>query len=48
MQNSIEQALKAALTNRCCVGQILIQKTNGGFVLSHREDETRDDLANVS
>ena len=45
MQNSIEQALKAALTDRCCVGQILIQKTNGGFVLSHRDDEARDDLA---
>jgi sirohydrochlorin cobaltochelatase len=44
MQNSIEQALKAALSNRCCVGQILIQKTNGNFVLSHREDETRTDL----
>ena len=45
MQNSIEQALKAALTDRCCVGQILIQKTNGSFVLSHRDDEARDDLA---
>lgn len=45
MQNSIEQALKAALTDRCCVGQILIQKANGGFVLSHRDDEARDDLA---
>jgi sirohydrochlorin cobaltochelatase len=45
MQNSIEQALKAALTDRCCVGQILIQKTNGGFVLSHRDDEARDGLA---
>jgi hypothetical protein len=45
MQNSIEQALKAALTDRCCVGQILIHKTNGGFVLSHRDDEARDDLA---
>ena len=44
MQNSIEQALKAALTDRCCVGQILIQKTNDGFVLSHREDEARKDL----
>jgi sirohydrochlorin cobaltochelatase len=45
MQNSIEQALEAALTDCCCVGQILIQKTNGGFVLSHRDDEARDDLA---
>jgi sirohydrochlorin cobaltochelatase len=45
MQNSIEQALEAALTDRCCVGQILIQKTKGGFVLLHRDDEARDDLA---
>jgi len=45
MQSSIEQVLKAALTDRCCVAQILIQKTNDGFVLSHRDDEGRDDLA---
>jgi hypothetical protein len=45
MQNSIEQALEAALTDHCCVGQILIQKTNSGFVLSHRDDEARHDLA---
>ena len=45
MQNSIKQALKAALTDRCCVGQILIQKANGGFVLSHHDDQARDDLA---
>src|SRR5438093_603860 len=45
MRNSIKQALKAALIDRCCVGQVLIQKTNDGFVLSHREDEARDDLA---
>jgi sirohydrochlorin cobaltochelatase len=44
MQNSIEQALKDTLTDRCCVGQILIQKTDDGFALSHREDEARNDL----
>jgi sirohydrochlorin cobaltochelatase len=44
MQDSIKQALKAALTDRCCVGQILIQKANGGFVLSHHDDQARDDL----
>jgi sirohydrochlorin cobaltochelatase len=45
MQNSIEQALKAALTDRCYIGQILIQKmTTGRFVLSHRDDEMVDQL----
>lgn len=44
MPDSIEQALEAELTDRCCLGQILIQKTNDGFVLSHREDEARKDL----
>jgi DR2241 stabilising domain/4Fe-4S iron-sulfur cluster binding domain len=44
MPDSIERALEAALGERCCFGQILIQKTNDGFVLSHREDEDRSDL----
>jgi len=44
MPDSIERALEAALSDRCCLGQILIQKTNDGFVLSHREDEARKDL----
>ena len=44
MPDSIERALEAALTDRCCLGQILIQKTNNGFALSHREDEARNDL----
>jgi hypothetical protein len=44
MPDSIEQAIEAALSNRCSFGQILIQKTNDGFVLSHREDEARKDL----
>ena len=44
MPDSIERALEAALSDRCCLGQILIQKTNHGFVLSHREDEPRKDL----
>jgi len=45
MPNSIEQALEAALTDRFCFGQILVQKTNdGGFILSHRDDETRKPL----
>jgi sirohydrochlorin cobaltochelatase len=44
MPDSIERALEAALSDRCYFGQILIQKTNDGFVLSHREDDTRNDL----
>jgi len=44
MPDSIERALEAALSDRCYLGQILIQKTNDGFVLSHREDEARKDL----
>jgi sirohydrochlorin cobaltochelatase len=44
MPNSIEQALEAALTDRFCFGQILVQKTDDGFVLFHRDDEARNDL----
>jgi hypothetical protein len=44
MPDSIEQALEAALSDHCYCGQILIRKTNDGFVLSHREDEERNDL----
>jgi len=45
MQNSIEQALKAALTDRCYIGQILIQKMmTGRFVLLHRDEEAHEDL----
>jgi hypothetical protein len=44
MPDPIEQALKAAPSKRCYFGQVLIRKTNGGFVLSHREDDARNDL----
>ena len=44
MPDSIERALEAALSDRCYLGQILIQKTSDGLVLSHREDEARNDL----
>jgi sirohydrochlorin cobaltochelatase len=41
MPNSIERILQAALAAPFYFGQILIQKTKGGgFVLSHRDDET--------
>jgi sirohydrochlorin cobaltochelatase len=41
MRNSIGRVLEAA---RFCVGQIAVQKSDGCFVLSHRDDETLDDL----
>ena len=44
MRNSIERAFQAALTDRFHFGQILVQKTNGSFVLSHRDDEVRTGL----
>ena len=45
MPNLIEQALEAALTDRFCFGQILVRKANdGGFVISHRDDQGRGDL----
>jgi len=44
MPSVIERALQAALTDRFHFGQILIRKTNGSFVLSHRDDEVRTAL----
>ena len=44
MPSVIERALQAALTDRFHFGQILIQKTNGSLVLSHRDDEVHTDL----
>ena len=44
MPDSIEQALEAELGDHCYCGQILICKTNDGFVLCHWEDEARHDL----
>jgi sirohydrochlorin cobaltochelatase len=44
MPDPIEQALQAELGDHCYCGQILIRKTNDGFVLSHREDDARNDL----
>jgi sirohydrochlorin cobaltochelatase len=44
MPNSIERAFQAALTDRFHFGQILIQKRNDDFVLSHRDDEGRTNL----
>ena len=45
MPDLIEKALEQALTDWCRFGQILIQRTNdGGFVLSHRDEEGRDDV----
>ncbi|HEV2047429.1 MAG TPA: DR2241 family protein [Chthoniobacterales bacterium] len=44
MPDSIETALASALIDSFRFGQILIQKKNGGYSLSHRDDGGRDDL----
>src|ERR1700693_1175950 len=45
MPDLIERSLETALTNRCRVGEISIQRiSGGGFILSHRADEGRDGL----
>jgi len=44
MRDSIERDLESALTAPLYFGQIVIQKANGGFMLSHRDDEQRSDL----
>src|SRR6266566_5661043 len=45
MLNTIERTLEVALTDCRRIGEIAIRKLDdGGFALSHREDETRDDL----
>src|SRR5881296_3484523 len=41
MRNSIGRVLEAA---RFCVGQIVVQKSDGCFVLLHRDDEALDHL----
>jgi sirohydrochlorin cobaltochelatase len=41
---SIDKLFKAALTNRCYFGQIVVRKTDDGFVLCHRDDEAHEDL----
>jgi sirohydrochlorin cobaltochelatase len=40
MRNSIGRVLEAA---RFCVGQIVVRKSGGGFVICHRDDETLDE-----
>jgi sirohydrochlorin cobaltochelatase len=45
MPDLIERSLETALTNCCRVGEISIRRiSGGGFILSHRDDEGRDDL----
>jgi sirohydrochlorin cobaltochelatase len=44
MPDSIETALASALIDSSRFGQILIRKKNGGYSLSHRDDEGRDAL----
>jgi sirohydrochlorin cobaltochelatase len=43
MLNALEQILETAVGRRCSIGQVLIQRTDGGkFVLSHHDDEHSD------
>jgi sirohydrochlorin cobaltochelatase len=44
MPNFIERALEATLTDRLEFGQIMVRKTDTGFVLSHRDDEFQKPL----
>jgi sirohydrochlorin cobaltochelatase len=45
MPDAVERALQAALAGGSCyVGQIAIWASEGGFVLSHRDDKERKDL----
>jgi sirohydrochlorin cobaltochelatase len=44
MPGSAKRAFQAALTAPFHLGQILVRKTNNGFVLTHRDDEAREDL----
>src|SRR5215813_11703739 len=45
MPDSIERCLEAGLTRPFYFGQLLVRKaTTGGFVVSHRDDESLDQL----
>jgi sirohydrochlorin cobaltochelatase len=44
MPDLIERVLKTALTNALLFGQILIRRSDQGFVLLHRDDDRREDL----
>ena len=44
MRNSVGRVLEAAAAARFCVGQIVVRKSGGGIVLSHRDDEAQEDL----
>jgi hypothetical protein len=44
MPDSIDKLLRVALTAPFYFGQILVRKKDNGFVLCHRDDETREDL----
>ena len=44
MPDLIERVLETALTDALLFGQILIRRSDQGFVLLHRSDERREDL----
>ena len=45
MANPVERNLEPVLTPPFCFGQVLVREaTTGGFVVSHRDDESNDRL----
>ena len=44
MADSVARALEATLANRVCFGELVIKKSGAHFIVSHRDDESRDDL----
>jgi sirohydrochlorin cobaltochelatase len=44
MPDSTDKALERALIDTCRIGQVSIRKNDGRFVLSHRDDDLRDDF----
>ena len=49
MPDAIERALQAALAGGSCdIGQISIRASGDRYLLTHRDDETRDDLRSFS
>jgi sirohydrochlorin cobaltochelatase len=47
MPSPVERCLESVLTPRSCFGQLLVRKTTtGSFVVSHRDDESLEQLQN--
>jgi sirohydrochlorin cobaltochelatase len=44
MANPVERSLEPVLIPPFCFGQLVVRKTTGGFVISHRDDASLDQL----